>query len=385
MPNLHIFKSNLFTLPGKRRLYVGWIGLLVLFAFGCKIDAQQKTQTAAALPGTVDDGPMFPSLKLNGDLFKWLRPSNDRDWTPGMEVMPKAYFQGDKITMSNIRSCRYRTYDDFDVYYHDKTFDLGKLTTVDLIVVPFNDMPGIAHTMLSFGFDGQDYVAVSVEIRREKGEKYNILKGFFRQYELMYIVADEQDVITKNANKSPSEVFLYRSTATPEQARELFVDVMKRVDKLIDQPEFYNTLTNNCTTNIRSHINHLKPDRVPYDYRVLLPGYADRLAYDLGLIEHDGTFEQTKERADKLPGISLSGRPGFFAKNPPIMRISGRVRETHHTRWKAVRCTHPTIFYGYILRVIGDLFLQPYNGYRRVIHHEGAIFNSQISHILCML
>jgi len=240
---------------------------------------------------------MFPSLKLNDDLFKWLRPSNDRDWTPGMEVMPKADFSGERVTVRNVRSCRYRTYDDFDVYYHDKSFDLGKLTTVDLIVVPFNDMPGIAHTMLSFGFDDRDYVAVSVEIRREKGEKYNVLKGFFRQYELMYVVADEQDVITKNANKSPSEVYLYRSTATPEQARELFVDVMKRVDKLVDQPEFYNTVSNNCTTNIRSHINHLKPDRVPYDYRVLLPGYADRLAYDLDLIEHNGTFEQTKERA----------------------------------------------------------------------------------------
>ena len=125
-------------------------------------------------------------------------------------------------------------------------------------MVPFNDMPGIAHTMLSFGFEDEDYVAVSVEIRREKGEKYNVVKGFLRQYELMYVVADEHDVITKNANKSPSEVYLYRSTATPEQARELFVDVMKRVDKLIDKPEFYNTVTNNCTTNIRNHINHLK-------------------------------------------------------------------------------------------------------------------------------
>ncbi|MGA2797362.1 MAG: DUF4105 domain-containing protein [Thermoguttaceae bacterium] len=304
MPILHIFKSRLLAQPGQRRLLLGWIGLLVLLAIGCKIDTQQKLQTAAAMSTnaahrcpTADDGPMFPTLTLNPDLFKWWKPSNDREWTPGMEVMPKADFRGERITVRNVRSCRYRTYDDFDVYYHDKTFDLNKLTTVDLIVVPFNDMPGIAHTMLSFGFDDQDYVAVSVEIRREKGEKFNVLKGFFRQYELMYVVADEQDVITKNANKSPSEVYLYRSTATPEQARELFADVMKRVDKLIDEPEFYNTLTNNCTTNIRNHINHLKPDRVPYDYRVLLPGYADRLAYDLGLIEQNGTFEQTKEHA----------------------------------------------------------------------------------------
>ncbi len=269
----------------------------MLLAFGCKIDTQEKKQTTATKPGVADDGPLFPSLTLNPDLFKWVKPSNDRDWTPGVEVMPKADFSGDRVTIRNIRSCQYRTYDDFDVYYYDKTFDINKLTTVDFIVVPFNDMPGIAHTMLSFGFQDKEYVAVSVEIRRERGEKYNVLKGFLRQYELMYVVADEQDVITKNANKSPAEVYLYHSTATPEQARELFVDVMKRVDKLIDEPEFYNTLSNNCTTNIRSHINHLKPDRVPYDYRVLLPGYADHLAYDLDLIEHNGTFEQTKEQA----------------------------------------------------------------------------------------
>jgi len=299
MPSLRILQFGLLCMPGKRCLCAGWLGLLLLMSFGCKIvkQEQQQPQTAATMPSMVPDGPMFPSLKFNDDMFKWVKPSNDRDWTAGMEVMSRAEFRGDKVAVYNIRSAQYRTYDDFDVYYYDKTFDLGKLTTVDLIVVPFNDMPGIAHTMLSFGFEDKDYVAVSVEIRREKGEKYNVIKGFFRQYELMYVLVDERDVITKNANKSPSEVYLYRSTATPEQARELFVDVMKRVDKLIDEPEFYNTLSNNCTTNIRRHINHLKPDRVPYDYRVLLPGYADRLAYDLGLIEHNGSFEQTKEQA----------------------------------------------------------------------------------------
>jgi len=93
------------------------------------------------------------------------------------------------------------------------------------------------------------------------------------------------------------DVYLYRSTATPKQARELFVDVMRRVNKLVEEPEFYDTLTNNCTTNIRNHINHLKPDEIPYGYRVLLPGYSDRLAYDLGLIQHYGSYEETRLRA----------------------------------------------------------------------------------------
>ncbi|MGW8257484.1 MAG: Lnb N-terminal periplasmic domain-containing protein [Thermoguttaceae bacterium] len=240
---------------------------------------------------------MWPTLKLDEDLFKWVKPSNDRQWSPGQQVLPSADINGDQVAVHNIRSCHYRTYDDFDTFYYDKTFDLSKLTSVDMIVVPFNDIPSIAHTMLSFGFADEDYLAVSVEIRKEKGEKDSPIKGFFRQYELIYVLADERDVIPKNANQYPSEVYLYRSTATPQQARELFVDVMKRVNKLMDEPEFYNTLSNNCTTNIRDHINHLKADRVPYDYRILLPGYSDSLAYDLGLIVNHGSFQQTKTRA----------------------------------------------------------------------------------------
>jgi hypothetical protein len=291
MPGLRKLIVVWLVLAGRVFLCAGWVGLLFFLSFGCRIYKEQQPQTSA------DDGPLYPSLRLNEDLYKSFKPSNDRDWVAGMEVMPWAEFKGDEVTIHNVRSCRYRTYDDFDTFYYDKTFDLNKLSTVDMIMVPFNDMPSIAHTMLSFGFEDQDYVAVSVEIRREKGEKYNPIKGFLRQYELMYVVADERDVIPKNANHYPSEVYLYRSAATPEQARELFVDVMKRVDKLIDEPEFYNTLTNNCTTNIRNHINHLKPQRVPYDYRVLLPGYSDSLAYDLGLIVPQGSFQQTKERA----------------------------------------------------------------------------------------
>ena len=152
--------------------------------------------------------------------------------------------------------------------------------------------------MLSFGFEDEDYLAVSVEIRRERGEEFSPIKGFFQQYELMYVVADERDVIQKRVNCDLSEVYLYHSTATPQQARTLFKDVMRRVDKLAREPEFYDTLTNNCTTNIRNHINHLKPDEVPYDYRVLLPGYSDQLAYDLGLIEHHGPYEETRDRAN---------------------------------------------------------------------------------------
>ena len=137
-------------------------------------------------------------------------------------------------------------------------------------------------------------MGVSVEIRKERGEAFNPMKGLLRQYELMYVVADERELILRRVLFDLCDVYVYRTPAKPEQARALFCDVMRRVNKLADRPEFYDTLTNNCTTNIRNHINRLEPDEVPYDYRVLLPGYSDRLAYDLGLLATDRSFEETR-------------------------------------------------------------------------------------------
>jgi hypothetical protein len=255
----------------------------------------------APRPASYDSAaPLYPTtLKLNADgpLQKALRPSNDRIWSPDQAVLPYAEFQGERVKVHNIRNSEYRTVDDYTVHHYDKTFDLRKIKSVDFIQVPFADTPSIAHVMLSFGFEDKDYVVLSVEIRKEKGEAYSAAKGFFNQYELMYVLADERDVLWKNSIGWLCEVYVWRTKATPQQARELFVDVMRRVNKLRREPEFYNTLTNNCTTNIRQHINHLAPDRVPYDYRVLLPGYSDKLAYDLGLFATTLPYEEAKAKA----------------------------------------------------------------------------------------
>jgi hypothetical protein len=266
----------------------------VLFV-GC-----QSVQTSPPPPKVslkVPQEAMFPSLKLNDDLFKPLKPSNNRQWSPELARLAQADLNGNKVTIHNIRDCHWKTLKEFDVSYYDKTFDLKKLRSVDFIVVPFNETPSLGHTMLSFGFEGDDYLAVSIEIRKELGETFNPVAGFFRQYEIIYVVANERDVIQRRVNCDLSDVYVYRSTATSQQARSLFVDVMHRVNKLAKEPEFYDTLTNNCTTNIRSHVNHLQPHEVPYDYRVLLPGHSDKLAFDLGLIERHGSFEETKLHA----------------------------------------------------------------------------------------
>jgi hypothetical protein len=113
----------------------------------------------------------------------------------------------------------------------------------------------------------------------------------------MYLVAEERDLVLLRTEARDVEVYMYKARATAEQRRALFVDVFQRVNQIYRQPEFYNTLTNNCTTNIVDHINHLVPGKIPYDYRVLLPGYSDQLAYDLGLLDTDFSFEETRRRA----------------------------------------------------------------------------------------
>jgi hypothetical protein len=217
---------------------------------------------------------------------------------PSLAVSPYATLFGDRLTVYNIRNCQYLSADDYIVRHYDKTFRLGNLQAVDFVVVPFKDTPTLAHTMLSFGFGEDGYLAVSIEARLEAGESYSPIKGALGQYELMYVVADEHDVIGLRAKHRNDDVYLYRARTTPEQSHRLLLDVMTRVNKLAAQPEFYHTLSNNCTTNIVSHINRLSPGRVPLDVGTLLPGYADRLAYDLGLIDTSLPFEAAKREAN---------------------------------------------------------------------------------------
>jgi Domain of unknown function (DUF4105) len=225
------------------------------------------------------------------------QPSNDRDWIDEQKLLAYADIDGDKVRVHNVRNAQFFSYRDCLVDYYDKTYDLSKIKTVDFVMIPFADNRAVAHTLLSFGFEGGDYVGVSVEVRLEKGESYSAAVGLLGQFELMYVVADERDLLPVRPEFRHVDVLLYRTTATPAQARALFVDVMKRVNQLHDHPEFYDTLRNNCTTNIVRHINALAPGRVPYDYRVLLPGYADSLAYELGLIDNSLPFDEVRRRA----------------------------------------------------------------------------------------
>jgi len=283
------------------------------------VDAFSGRQVSAEKP--MDDDSTAAPAPINYPLARLLNndkllPSNDRDWVVEHQVLATAEFDDEhkRVTVRNIRNAQWLTSVDCLVRYYDKTYDLNDLQTVDFIVVPFENR-SIAHTMLSFGFGQGDYLGVSAEVRVEKGEAYNAVLGVGRQFELMYLVADERDLLPVRVNHRKADVYIYRTTATPEQSRAMFNDVMQRVNQLAKAPEFYDTLSNNCTTNIVRHVNALAPNRVPYDVRVLLPGYSDQLAYEVGLFDQRIPFAELKRRAwanERI--VKYEKSPDFSAK-----------------------------------------------------------------------
>jgi hypothetical protein len=225
-----------------------------------------------------------------------IQPSNDRDWSVDQAILPRADIQPPYVTIHNIRNFTYPAGDRFTPGYYDKTFDLRKLESVWFVVEPFGQ-PGAAHTFVSFGFEDDDYLSISIEIRKEKGESFSALGGLLRQYELMYVIGDERDLIGLRANIRKDPVYLYRIDTTAEKVQEMFLSMLERANALREHPEFYNTLTNTCTTNLVHHVNLIANDRVPHSLAVLLPSRSDRLAYDIGLLDRTFTFDETRRRA----------------------------------------------------------------------------------------
>jgi hypothetical protein len=223
-----------------------------------------------------------------------LQPSNDRDWQPDVAVLAYADIKGNQATLHNIRNCDYRTETDFDVRHYDKTFDLDRLRTADLFMVYWGS-PNIAHTMISFGFEGGDYLCFSIETRKEKGEAYSAVKGLFRQFELVYVAADERDVVRLRTNyRRGEDVYLFRLNSSSDQARTLFLDYLRRLNSLRQRPEWYSALTDNCTTSIRAQ--RAAADRAPWDWRMLANGHGDELLYERGLIATNLPLAELKQR-----------------------------------------------------------------------------------------
>ena len=233
---------------------------------------------------------------LPTDLSDKLNPSNDRNWIAEQSVLPTAEIEGTTYRLKNIRNCNYVTNDDYVVHHYDRTIDLSDVQTVDFVVVPFK-VRQLAHTMLSFGLKDGTYLCVSVEVRKEAGEKYNAMLGLGRQFELMYVMADEKDLIRVRTRHRDAEVYVYPSVAAPANAQELFADVVARMNKLSVDPEFYHSIKNNCTTNLAAHVNQVSSKKIKYGWKVLLPGFSAEYAYQLGLLDNSIPFEELTQLA----------------------------------------------------------------------------------------
>lgn len=225
------------------------------------------------------------------------KASNTRDWNDDQNILPTAEITDNLVSIHNIRNFSYASTTSYTADYYDKTFDIDKLKKVWYVVEPFSGIPGSAHTFLSFEFEGDQFVSISVEIRKEKGEAFHPIKGLFNTYELMYVIADERDVIKLRSNYRKDLVYLYPIKTTTEKAQELFLDMVKRATKLKDSPEFYNTITNTCTTNIVQHVSKIREDKISaLNLQVIFPANSDKLAYDLGLLNTDLSFEDARTR-----------------------------------------------------------------------------------------
>jgi hypothetical protein len=235
-------------------------------------------------------------------------------------MTPYATINGDLITIHNLRNFNYRSEKDFDIRWETRTYNLSKLDSVDLVAVYWAGK-AIAHIMLSFGFQGDDYLAVSIETRKETGEKYSTLAGFFRQYELYYVVADERDVVrVRTTYRRPQEdVYIYRLRGPLENLRRVFVDYVRAINELRERPAFYNTLTTNCTTRILLH-TRMNPESPPLSWKILLSGYVPEYLYELGRLDTTRPFPELErlsrvnERAhaaDRDPGFSQRIREGL--------------------------------------------------------------------------
>jgi hypothetical protein len=213
-------------------------------------------------------------------IWSSIRPSNDRNWVPEVAQLPWGEVSGSTVTLHNVRNFTYRTESDFDPVYESRTYNVDQLTEVDILVAYWAGK-AIAHVMVSFGFNNSDFIAFSIETRKEVGEEYSAIKGFFRNYEIAYVVADERDLIGVRAlHRVPEErVHVLRTRMALENGRKLFLEYVRRINKLRAEPSFYNTLTTNCTTQVLALVQALG-GVATYTWKILLSGYVPEYLYE---------------------------------------------------------------------------------------------------------
>jgi hypothetical protein len=308
----------------------GWCALAVWFRFGAGEAVRGMLAgviliLALATAACVATSRRWRALAAYAALFAlvlawWttITPTNDRDWTPDVARNVTATLDGDRLVVSNVRNFNWRSDTDFDQRWEQRTYDVSHVTDVDLILSYWAG-EAIAHLIVSFGFSDGDRLAFSIETRKQRGEAYSTIAGFFRQYELALVAADERDVVRVRSNVRGEDVRIYRLRMSPKYARELLREYVTDANDLARTPRWYNTLTGNCTTLVFGMVRVIRPG-LPLDYRVLLSGYLPNYAYDLGAIDTSVSFETLRGlarihdkavRADADPDFSVRIREGI--------------------------------------------------------------------------
>jgi hypothetical protein len=242
------------------------------------------------------------------------RPSNSGDWQPDVSRLSYGELNGDILTLHNVRNFTYRSEADFTPRWETRTYDLAKLDGLDMFFSHWSS-PRIAHTILSWSFADAAPLAISIETRKVAGQSYSAIAGFFRQYPIYYVVADERDVIGLRTSFRGENVWLYRLKTPPENARSLLLDYLKSINALIERPAWYNAFTDNCTTTIRQHVRHISPGAFPLDWRLIMNGYLDELLYENGVLDTRVPFAELQ----KISSIDARGKaagdsPDFSTK-----------------------------------------------------------------------
>jgi hypothetical protein len=226
--------------------------------------------------------------------FGFITPDVNVEWSPEQARHPIVEIDGDKIHVQNVRNFTWRSRTDFTPGFYDRTYDLSKLNSMYYVVAPMPGLDAVAHVFVCFGFSDGQTVAVSVEGRRRLGQPYQLIPSMFRQLQLMYVVGDERDVVGLRGKIWQVPVFFYPANTTPERMRAIFQSMMEGAHQLEEKPEFYNLIWNNCMTRILMHLRRLGGHSLPHDLQVLLTGLSDRIAFRLGYIDTDLTFEQAR-------------------------------------------------------------------------------------------
>lgn len=252
-----------------------------------------------------------------GVIVWWIAipPSHDRHWRPDVAVMPRAFIDGDRVHLTGVRNIEYRSLDDFTVRHEERDVFLSRLNGLDFYVSYWREGP-VGHTFLSFTFDDAPPLSISIETRPEVGEEYDPLASLFKQFELIYVVGDERDIVGVRTNHRDESVYLYRLNTSAENARRLFLVYLERINELADRPEFYHLLSNNCTLNIVRYANAAGREG-RFDIRHLLNGLIDSYLYHSGRVDTTLPFEELRR-------LSLINEPARAAAG--ALNFAERIR-----------------------------------------------------------